>query len=85
MVGTGVVCDLILDDLQTPLVRLGDPCLEFPERSEMLIDRIKIDCTVAMVSGCRHTLGLTGLRMEFFEVWSVVVVVDRSRPYRGGS
>ena len=85
MVGTGVVCDLILDDLQTPLVRLGDPCLEFPERSEMFIDRIKIDCTVAMVSSCRHTFGLTGLRMEFFEVWGVVVVVDRSRPYRGGS
>src|SRR5579864_1107737 len=74
MVGSGVVGDLVLNDLQAERVGGIDEPLKGGEVTEVLVDAIEVDGAVAVVIGD----GLAVILFTFVQV--IYVVVDRSDP-----
>src|SRR5678816_4001662 len=77
MIWTGVIHDLVLNNLYAGAMREIDQLTQFRERTEVFFDGVKILWVVTVKSGAR----LVFLQLDLVE--AIVVVVPRRKPDRG--
>src|SRR6266404_1151496 len=77
VIGTGVIDDLILNNLYTRAMCSLDEFAELRERPEVLLNLVKVLRVVAMKSGARFPF------LQFDLIWMIVVVVPWGEPDSG--
>src|ERR1051326_9095007 len=49
MIGSGVICNFVLNDFDTDAMRCIDQLAQLLKRSEVFFDAVEIDCAVSMI------------------------------------